>query len=148
MPDGAAVVVPVACVPGFVWPPRCGGAYGSGVGAGQVPVGGGADPQQDAGPQVDEGPPAGALAPVVVAAQGREVARAGGSAQMVGHGVVEVALDGRPPTPRKHAPGVSGVDGSSHGGRGPVPVVPVHDLPGVGGVGGATGDLQGGEGLT
>src|SRR5260370_13951950 len=69
----------------FVWPPRCGGAYGSRFGAGQVPVGGGADPQQDAWPEVDEGPPAGAFGAVVVAAQGGEVARAGGSTEMVGH---------------------------------------------------------------
>jgi hypothetical protein len=63
--DGAAVVVPVACPLGS-WPSLSLGAYGSRVGAGEVPVRGGADPEQDAGPQVDEGPPAGAFGAVVV----------------------------------------------------------------------------------
>ncbi|MCW2940437.1 MAG: hypothetical protein JWN00_3422, partial [Actinomycetia bacterium] len=42
------------------------GAYGSWVGAGQIPVGGRADPQQHTRPYLDQGPSAGAFGAVVV----------------------------------------------------------------------------------
>src|SRR3954449_2982220 len=83
---------------------------GSGVGADDAPGSGGGDPHQDAGEQVVQGPAVALFGAVVEAAQQCQVAWAGGSALVVGQGVVAVGAGGRLPAGGEPAGGVPVVD--------------------------------------
>src|ERR1700678_4345857 len=89
-------------------------------GGGGVGAAGGGPPSQDAWFALLQPPALGLLAPVVVAAQRREVALAGGPAEMPRRSVIQVTVRGRVPAARRGARGVAGSDQVAKFAAGPV----------------------------
>src|ERR1700722_13694292 len=117
------------------------GSEGVPGGGGGVGAAGGGAPSQDAGFGLLELPALGLFAPVMMPAQGREVAFAGQAALVPGGGVVQVAADRGTAAAGRGAGGVAGADQVLEGAAGGVAALA------VGGVARTAGDegQRGGE---